>query len=178
MILRVIILIGVILYFFWDYSKDPKKFKQLVFPIVGISFFAGTPAYLKLDDRIKLIIIIVVALLTLRYALFYYNDYKIERFREKKRIRQLRDQERTIRDEKLLKEILNAKNQGLRDKSSSYEITMDFSQRTLEHGGQINFIGLEEDPFEEYYYNEESQHVEEIYEEVLENQIGMFEDSK
>lgn len=176
MILKTITFIGVILYFLWDYSKYPKSFKKLIFPIMGISFFAGTPIYMRMDDRIKLITVIAVALLTLKYGLSYYNDYKIERFREKKRIRSIRDKERIQRDEKILKEILDAKNQNIRDKSSSYEITMDFSTRAYENRGQINFIGLEENPFDEQYVIEEKWEEEPNTEEVLENQIGMFEE--
>lgn len=176
MILKTITFIGVILYFLWDYSKYPKSFKKLIFPIMGISFFAGTPIYMGLDDRIKLITVIIVALLTLKYGLSYYNDYKIERFREKKRIRSIRNKERIQRDEKILKEILDAKNQDLRDKSSSYEITMDFSKRAYETRGQISFIGFEENPFEEEYDVEEFWEEELDKEEILENQIGMFEE--
>lgn len=175
MILRIIMFIGVIAYFLWDYSKDPKRFKRIVFPIVAISFFASTDIYVRLDNRIKLILFIIVLIMTFRYALAYYNDYKIERFREKKRIRRIRDRERIERDEEILREILNVKNQEVREKSSSYEIVMDFSKKTIEQKGQINFLGIDEMPYVgdsfEYDWDELEEH-----EEVLENQIGMFED--
>ena len=176
MILRTFIFLGIVGFFIWDYTKDPKKFKRLVFPIIGISYLASTNFYLNLDDRIKLITMVIVALFTIRYSFAYYNDYKKERFREIKRLRNIRDKERIERDTLLLKEILDAKNQEIRKKSSSYEITMEFSDTSIESPRQIAFLRLEDAPFEDYYLEEEDIETDRSSIEILENQIGMFEE--
>lgn len=176
MILRIFIFLGIIGYFVWDYTLDSKRFKRLVFPIIGISFLASSDFYVGLDDRIKLITVVILALFTIRYSLAYYNDYKKERFREKRRIRDIRDRERIERDTLLLKEILDVKNQDIREKSSSYEITMDLPRTSSQSASQIDFLGIEDKSFEENPFEDESWKVETPKAQILENQIGMFED--
>lgn len=173
MILRTILFAGALTFFLWDYSVDSKAFKRAVFPVIGISYFASTDLYSGLDNRIKLILVVILVIFTLRYAISYYNDYKKERFREKKRIREIRNRERIEQGEQLLEEILEAKNQGLREKSSSYEIIMDFSEKSLGSQGQISFLGIVENPYIIEF--EEEEIIEETGSPVLENQLDMFD---
>lgn len=174
MILRIILCLGILIFFLWDYKLDPKAFKRYIFPIVIICFFGSTEYFLRLDDRIRLLTLIVVVLLLLRYAWSYYNDYKIERFREKKRIRSIRERDQIERDELILKEILDAKNQDLRERSTSYEIIMDFSDKTYEIEGQLRIFEDSGSEIVQYRKYKDFEDMEEIGDIVLENQIGMF----
>ena len=76
----------------------------------------------------------------------------------------------------LLKEILDVKNQDIREKSSSYEITMDLPRTSSQSASQIDFLGIEDKSFEENPFEDESWKVETPKAQILENQIGMFED--
>lgn len=175
MTIRIIIFLGITLYFLWDYRKDKKDFKPFIFPIIGIVFFASTDYYVNLDSRIRMIFFIVALLLTIYYLFKYYKDFKIERFREKKRVRSQREQERMLRDEMLLNEILKAKSESLGTNSSSYEITMNLSSRYEIEGQMKLFDDDDHLPRYEEFYEDEIESEPTVYEN-LENQIGMFED--
>lgn len=171
---RIIIFLIIAGYFIWDYRKDKKDFKPFIFPIIGIAFFASTEYYVRLDNRLKLVLLIIAVILTAYYLFRYYKDFKVERFREKKRIRKVRSDMRNREDAKLLEEILEAKNESIRNKSSRYEITMDMkSDYNLD--GQMKLFEDEKEElpkYERFYEPEE----EKDNNEILENQIGMFEE--
>lgn len=174
MIVRIILFLGISGYFVWDYLQDKKAFKIYIAPLIVISFFASTDYYVSLDERIRLVILVVFFLILIYYGFRYNQDYRVEKFREKKRLRTIREEERNRKSEELMQEILNAKHDGKGINTDRLEFTLEMSD--IENAArQLSFIS---DPkrsaadevkaFEEEVFEEEK-------EEVLENQIGMFE---
>lgn len=146
MILRTIIYIGIILFFTKDIKTDKKPFKKYVFPIIVITYIAGTDWFLKADSRIQLTSQILTGLFVVLYLSGYYSNYKLERYKEKKRIREERKIERYKRDEELLQEISQVKHKGIKKRSASYEITMDLPNRSSDDNNQTKTLnGKEED---------------------------------
>lgn len=178
MIIRSIIYIGILSFFLWDYKQDPKKFKSYVFPIIAVTFIAGTSLFTKLDYRIQLTFQIITGLLTILYLWGYYKDFKMERFKEKKAQREMRQLQRQTRDEDLLRDILEAKNKSRRNKSSSYEISIDISSKAYNLSGQMNLFNDNQEELLEFEEAFEDQIEKETNNQVLENQLGIFDNEK
>lgn len=149
MILRTIIYIPIVLFFLWEYRQNKKSFKLLIFPIIALSLLGGTKYYTQLDNRFQLTVLIITILLTGRVLWGYYNEFKIERFRNKKYLRELREKNRVEKSEELMEQILEAKNTAIRNNSSSYEISMEMTKDYEDSPGSTqDFIDIKEE-FEE-----------------------------
>lgn len=174
MIIRTIIYLGIVLFFIWDMKKDPKSFKKYIFPIIGITYFASSPYFLNIDERIQLTIKVITTLTLMFYLWSYYKDFKVEKFREKKRQRDLRDKKRDQDNQLILENLLETKNHDLKSKSSSYEITLDMPKTVRQIKGQVSlFKNFMEEFIDVDYYKNEGQ-VEPPVQEVLDNQIDIF----
>lgn len=176
MIIRTIIYVGIIFFFIWDMKKDPKSFKKYIFPIIGITYFAGTPYFLTIDDRIQLTTKVLTFLFTAFYLWSYYKDYKVERFREKRRLREIRDRQREEDNQVLLEEMIQAKNTARKTKSTSYEFTLDLPKSYEQLKGQTSLFGDSNPgrPYEDYKVHVDKDQDEEKEDQVLDNQIDIF----
>lgn len=175
MIIRTIIYLAIVFFFIWDIKKDPRAFKKYIFPIIGITYFAGTPYYGNIDHRIQLTIKVIVTLILVYYLWSYYKDYKVEKFREKKRQREIRDRQREEENQLILEDLFQAKNQAIKNKSSSYEITLNMPKRIRQIKGQVSlFKNSIEDFIEERPYKEEVKAGKQG-QEILDNQIDIFD---
>lgn len=159
-------------------KKDPKAFKKYIFPIIGITYFAGSPYFSNIDDRIQLTIKVITTLTLMFYLWSYYKDFKVEKFREKKRQRDLRDKKRDEENQLILEDLLEAKNQAIKNKSSSYEITLNMPKTVRQIKGQVSlFKSSMEEFIDDDNYLDETQ-TERPEQEVLDNQIDIFNLSK
>ena len=174
MIIRTIIYLGIVLFFIWDMKKDPKSFKKYIFPIVGITYFAGSPYFLNIDDRIQLTIKVITTLTLMFYLWSYYKDFKVEKFREKKRQRDLRDKKRDEENQLMLEDLLEAKNQAIKNKSTSYEITLDMPKTVRQIKGQVSLFKNSMEKFIDDDYQPDQSQTERLKQEVLDNQIDIF----
>ncbi|MDO5028159.1 MAG: hypothetical protein Q4E36_02730 [Bacillota bacterium] len=174
MIIRTIIYLAISMFFIWDIKKDKKPFKKYIFLIIAITYFAGSPYFLQIDDRIQLTTRIIAALITAFYLSSYYKDFKVEKFREKKRQRDLRDQQRQADNQILLENMLKAKNQGRENNSRSYEITLDMPRTVAQIKGQTSFFKDYKEARHIESYDSIQEQEEEKKTQVLENQLDIF----
>lgn len=178
MIIRTIIYLAILLFFIWDIKKDPKAFKKYIFPIIGITYFAGTPYFLNIDDRVQLTIKVITTLTLMFYLWSYYKDFKVERFREKKRQREIRDKLREEENQLILEDLFQAKNEALKSKSSSYEITLDMPKTIRQIKGQVSLFKNSTEEFIDDDYQEDYKEIKKPKQEVLDNQLDIFNLSK
>lgn len=178
MIIRTIIYLGIVLFFIWDMKKDPKSFKKYIFPIVGITYFAGSPYFSNIDDRIQLTIKVITTLTLMFYLWSYYKDFKVEKFREKKRQRDLRDKKRDEENQLILEDLLEGKNQAIKNKSTSYEITLDMPKTVRQIKGQVSLFKNSMEEFIDDDYPLDQSQTERPKQEVLDNQIDIFKLNK
>lgn len=172
MLTRIVLFLGISAFFVWDYFQDKKPFKIYVAPLIVISFFASTDYYVKLDERLRLVILVIFFLILCYYAFLYNHDYKVEKFREKKRLREIRESERNVKTEELMQEILDAKHSSRGINTDRVEITLDM-KKVEKTAGQLSFVSKSGEP------EQSSPEVETKAEDVespkvLENQLDMF----
>lgn len=141
MIVLAIIFILASLYFLWDYRQDPKLYKFRIIPVIAICFFGTTEYFQALDERLKLSLLVVAILITANIAYEYYRDFKVVSFREKKRLRDEREESRKEQSDKILEEIYELKH-GLRKATvRSQEINMDFQVTDYKEVKQLTVFG-------------------------------------
>lgn len=126
---RIVIFSAIAGFFIWDYFQDKKPFKIYTAPLTILSFFASTDYYVSLDERIQLLVLVVFFLLLFYYGYLYNHDYKVEKFREKKRLREMRESERNEKTEELIQEIMNAKHESRGINTNRVQITLDIDDR-------------------------------------------------
>lgn len=175
MIIRTIIYLAIVFFFVWDIKKDPRAFKKYIFPIIGITYFTGIPYYENIDDRIQLTIKVIVTLILIYYLWSYYKDYKVEKFREKKRQREIRDRQREEENQLILEDLFQAKNQARKNKSSSYEITLDMPKTIRQIKGQVSLFKNSLEEFTEKTPYKEENKIEKPKQSILHNQIDIFD---
>lgn len=149
MIVLIILFSLAALYFLWSYKEDPKLFKIRLIPVIGICFFAATDYFQLLDERLQLSLLVIAILITLHFAYEYYKDFKLVRFREKKRIREEREELRREQSDKILEEIFELKH-GLRKPSREINLSSmiidykDVKQLTV-FGDAVDFLEFMEE---------------------------------
>lgn len=176
MIIRTIIYLAITIFFLKDIKRNYKPFKRFSFPIIAITYFGGTKYFINSDNRIQLTIHIITAIMTVIYVWGYYKDFKIERYKNKKKLRENRDKERILKDEAILKNILEAKNSDIKQKSRRYEITMDMPKSISQISGQLNLFNDSKE--ELFIYEDEFIEDNKNKSTVLENQMEIFEITK
>ncbi len=87
MILRSIIFILITYFFINDYLEKRQKYKLSIFIVIACAYLNGVSYFNSIDERIRLSIMVISALIGLFYIYKRYNDYKIEKFELKKEAR-------------------------------------------------------------------------------------------
>ena len=90
MIVRGIIYLALTLLVLREYKSLKKKFILKILPIVGLSLFGTTEYFTSLDERLQTLIVVITVLIALNTMYSFYKDYKVERYRALKKMRENR----------------------------------------------------------------------------------------
>ena len=90
MIVRGVIYIGLTLLILREYRKSSKKLLLKILPIIGLSLFGTTKYFTSLDERLQTLIIVITVLIAMNTLYCFYKDYKVERYRALKKMRENR----------------------------------------------------------------------------------------
>ena len=83
-----ILYLGITIYLFYEYIREPKVYKLFLLPLLVVSYLSNLGYLDLLDNRIAITIYILIAISTGYFVRQFYKDYKIKRVRERQRIRE------------------------------------------------------------------------------------------
>ncbi|MDO5725766.1 MAG: hypothetical protein Q4P29_05615 [Tissierellia bacterium] len=106
--MAIIFYIAIFVLFLYDYRQRPKNFKLKFIPLLILSAFGNSKFFQTLDDRIKMFATAIALLISIYLIYQVYRDYKVEKYRMKKKLRDeryyqnLRDNVEYIEDDLII----------------------------------------------------------------------------